>query len=145
MFLGEFAHAVDERGRLAIPAKFRPGLADGLVITRGFDPCLILWAVEEWRRVSERVGQLSLLHPDVRRVQRLLFSGATDTTPDRLGRVLIPAFLRQYAQLATDAMVVGVLTRIEIWSPDNWERERSTAEEEGQKLAQQLFELGVQV
>src|SRR5437870_3927339 len=109
MFLGTFTHSVDDRGRLAIPAKHRPALADGLVITRGFDPCLTIWDLDEWRRFSERVGELSQLHADIRRLQRLIFASATDVTPDRLGRILIPGFLREYASLdlGTEVYVVG--------------------------------------
>lgn len=143
IFLGEFEHALDERGRLAVPAKFRSGLAGGVVITRGFDRCLVLWPIDEWRQFSERVTQPSFLHADVRRVQRLLFSGATDTTPDRLGRILIPAFLRGYAELEDTAVIIGVHNRIEVWNPDRWRLERAAAEDDSSRLAQQLFELGV--
>ncbi len=143
MFLGEFEHALDDKGRLAIPAKFRPALADGLVITRGLDKCLFVWSMEEWRTVAEKLSQFSLMHADARRLHRLLFAGATDTAPDRLGRVLVPSFLREYAELRDGVVVVGLLHRLEIWSRVNWQSERSLAEQESSQLAEHLFALGV--
>lgn len=142
MFLGEFEHAVDDKGRLAIPAKFRSSLADGLVMTRGFDTCLFVWPMEEWRLVAQKLAQLSLMHADARRLQRLLFAGATDTTPDRLGRVLVPLFLRDYAQLRDAVVVIGLLNHLEIWSRANWQTERGLAEQESAQLAEHLFNLG---
>ncbi len=146
-FLGTFTHSLDDRGRLAIPAKYRPGLADGLVITRGFDPCLHIWDMDEWRRFSVRLGELSLLHGEIRRLQRLIFSAATDATPDRLGRILIPDYLRQYASLELNkaVLIVGDGNRAEVWSPEHWESERSTTERDAPKIAQQLAELGIQL
>lgn len=144
LFLGEFEHAVDERGRIAIPAKFRPGLADGMVVTRGFDHCLVIWPMEEWRLIAERLRLLPFMHADARRLQRLVLSGATDTVPDRLGRILIPAFLRAYAELEEVAVVVGVHDRVEVWSRAHWDQERATAEADSARLAEDIFNLGVQ-
>ncbi|OGG45992.1 MAG: cell division/cell wall cluster transcriptional repressor MraZ [Candidatus Handelsmanbacteria bacterium RIFCSPLOWO2_12_FULL_64_10] len=143
MFLGEFEHAVDDRGRLAVPAKFRAGLADGMVVTRGIEHCLIVWPMEEWRVITDKLRQFPLMNADARRLLRLLLSGATDATPDRLGRILVPGFLRQYADLTDTAVLVGVLDTIEIWSRANWEAERSSAEAEGSQMAEHLFSLGV--
>jgi MraZ protein len=147
MFLGTFTPTVDDRGRLAIPTKYRPALADGLVITRGFDPCLTLWDLDEWRGFSERVGELSLLQTDGRRLQRHIFAGATDAVPDRLGRILIPAYLREYAslELGAEVFVAGARNRVEVWSRENWENESSTNGREGQRIAQQLADLGLQL
>ena len=143
MFLGEFEHALDDKGRLAIPAKFRPALADGMVITRGLDACLFVWPMEDWRVVAQKLAQLSLMHADARRLQRLLFAGATDTAPDRLGRVLVPSFLRDYAELREAVVVVGLLNHLEIWGRANWQTERALAEQERSQLAEHLFALGV--
>src|SRR5438309_10332132 len=113
MFLGEFEYALDDKGRIAIPAKFRPGLMDGLVVTRGIDRCLFVWPMEEWRAIAENLTRLSLLQLDARRIHRLLFAGAMDTVPDRLGRILLPGYLREYAELHDAAVFVGLLNRIE--------------------------------
>ena len=143
MFLGEFEHSLDDKSRLAIPAKFRPELGQGLVLTRGLDRCLFVWTMAEWNTVAERLGRLSLMHAEARRLQRLLFSGAVDTQLDRLGRVLIPSFLRSYAGLGDMAVVAGVLNRIEIWDREQWAVERAAAEEQSAELAEHLSELGL--
>jgi MraZ protein len=143
VFLGEFEHSLDDKGRLAIPAKFRPELGQGLVLTRGLDRCLFGWPLAEWRSVAEKLGRLSMMHADARRLQRLLFSGALDTQLDRLGRVLVPSFLRSYAGLQDVTVVAGVLNRIEIWDRSQWAAERSAAEEQSSELAEHLSELGL--
>lgn len=143
MFLGEFEHALDDRGRIAIPAKFRAELTGGLVVTRGLDRCLFIWPMDGWRQIAQKLSQLSLMDADSRRIHRLLFSGATDTLPDRLGRILVPSFLRDYAELRDAVVVVGVLNRIEIWSRTNWQAERSLAEANSAQLAEHLFRLGI--
>ena len=143
MFLGEFDHSLDDKGRLAIPAKFRPELSQGLVLTRGLDRCLFAWPMAEWSAVAEKLGRLSLMHAEARRLQRLLFAGAVDTQLDRLGRVLVPAFLRSYAGLQDAAVVAGVLNRIEIWDRAQWAAERNAAEEQSAELAEHLSSLGL--
>ena len=143
MFLGEFGHTLDDRGRLSIPARYRPELANGLVVTRGLDRCLFVWPMDEWRPIAEKLSQLSLMDADARRIHRLLFSGATDTAPDRLGRILLPAFLREYAELADKVVVVGLLNRLEIWSEANWGTERAQDEAGSAQLAEHLFSRGI--
>jgi MraZ protein len=143
MFLGEFEHALDERGRLAIPAKFRPALAEGMVVTKGIDRCLVIWTMDDWRAFTDDLRQMPLMAGDARRMQRFFLAGAADAVPDRLGRILIPAPLRAYAQLADQAVVIGVGDRVEIWSTANWEQERSSAEDQSSELAEHLFTLGV--
>src|SRR3954453_624473 len=106
MFLGECGHRLDDRGRIAVPAKWRPELGEGLVVTRGLDRCLFLWPMDEWRTIAAKLSQLSLMQADARRIHRLLFSGATDTAPDRLGRILLPSFLRDYAELRDSVVLV---------------------------------------
>ncbi|HEY8477848.1 MAG TPA: division/cell wall cluster transcriptional repressor MraZ [Chloroflexota bacterium] len=143
MFLGEYEHTIDEKGRLAIPARFRPQLNDGLVVTRGFDRCLFIWPMEQWRSIAEKLARLPLMQAEARRIHRLLFSGAVDTQMDRTGRVLIPQFLRTYAELSEQVVVVGLLNRVEIWSKTNWEAERTAAEEQSAQLAEHLADLGI--
>src|SRR5215204_2177219 len=116
LFLGEFEHSIDDKGRLAVPARFRPALEDGLFITRGLDRCLVIWDGDSWRAVSERVRTLSLWDGDARRMQRLFFSGAASGQLDKLGRMVIPQYLRSYAAIDTEVVVVGLADRIEVWS-----------------------------
>jgi MraZ protein len=138
LFLGEFEHSIDDKGRLAVPARFRPALQDGLVITRGLDRCLVIWDSESWRAQAERVRTLNPWQSDARRLQRHFFSGAVPAQPDKLGRIVLPQFLREYAQLDTDVVVVGLADRVEVWSRDEWQRERSEAERGSAELAEHL-------
>jgi MraZ protein len=143
MFLGEFEHAVDDRGRVAIPSRFRPALSDGLVIAKGIERCLVIWPIDDWRAFTQELGGMSHMAGDARRLQRFFLAGAADSTTDRLGRVLIPATLRAYAQLAEQAVIIGVGNRVEVWSPSNWEQERSSAENQSAELAEHVFTMGV--
>jgi MraZ protein len=138
VFLGEFDHSLDDKGRLAVPARFRAALDDGLVITRGLEPCLVIWDTDSWRGISERVRTLNQWQGDARRMQRLFFSGASPAQLDKLGRVVIPQFLREYAQLDGEVVVVGLGDRIEVWAREAWARERAQAERDSAELAEHL-------
>ena len=138
VFLGEFEHSLDDKGRLAVPARFRPALDDGLYITRGLDPCLVIWDTDSWRAISDRVRTLNLWQGDARRMQRLFFSGASAAQLDKLGRFVIPHYLREYAQLESDAVVVGLGDRIEVWARSAWHAERAQAERNSAELAEHL-------
>jgi MraZ protein len=138
LFLGEFEHSIDDKSRLAVPARFRPGLEDGLVITRGLDRCLVIYDSDSWRTMAEKVRTLNAWQGDARRMQRHFFSGAVPAQPDKLGRVVIPQFLRTYAGLDSEVVVVGLADRIEVWSKNEWERERSQAEHDSAELAEHL-------
>jgi MraZ protein len=128
MFLGEFVHTIDEKGRLTIPAKFRADLASGLVVTRGIDRCLAIYPLEEWERLAERVSALPMTDRRARAFRRLVFASASDAVPDKQGRMLIPPRLRAYASLDGDAVVTGLDTYIEVWNPDAWASERERVE-----------------
>lgn len=138
LFLGEFEHTIDDKSRLAVPARFRAALQDGLFITRGLDRCLVIWDADSWRAQAERVRSLNPWQGDARRLQRHFFSGAVPAQPDKLGRIVIPQFLREYAQLDADVIVVGLADRIEVWARGEWERERSEAERGSAELAEHL-------
>ncbi len=143
MFLGEYEHSLDDKGRLAIPARFRAGLADGLYLTRGLDRCLVIWPPDGWRAMSDRLNGLSIWQADARRLQRLFFSGAVNLVPDKLGRVVVPQYLREYAELADDTVVVGVHDRVEIWSKARWDAERGDYESNAAELAEHLASQGL--
>ncbi len=133
MFLGEFAHTVDDKGRLTVPAKFRAELESGLVVTRGIDRCLAIYPLEEWNRLAERVSGLPMTDRRARAFRRLVFANASDAAPDKQGRVLIPPGLREYAGIDGDVVVTGLNTYIEVWNTDAWdeERERVEGDDEG--------------
>ncbi len=141
MFLGRFSHNLDAKGRLAIPAKFRGALADGLVVTRGIDRCLSVYPLAAWQTLAERVSALSISDPDARQFRRIVFAEAADEALDSQGRIVVGAELRRYAALDREAVVVGMNTYIEIWNPERWERLTATVEDEGTGIAQRLADL----
>ncbi len=143
MFLGEFQHTVDQKGRLAIPAKFREELADGAVVTRGLDKCLVIYPGSEWASLAERVSRLPQTQPNVRTLSRLLFSGAVDLSLDSQGRTILPQYLRKYAGIAANVAVIGLYQRIEVWGLDEWNAVKATTEAAGGSLAEQLADLGI--
>ncbi|MFO7741532.1 MAG: division/cell wall cluster transcriptional repressor MraZ [Anaerolineae bacterium] len=130
MFLGEFVHVLDSKGRLTIPAKFRAELDTGLVVTRGIDRCLAVFPKPEWQQLAEQVSELPLTNRQARAFQRLLFANASEVAPDNQGRVLIPPRLREYAALDGEVVVAGLNTHIELWNPEAWNREREQLEGE---------------
>jgi MraZ protein len=128
MLLGEFRHTIDEKGRLTIPAKFRGLLAAGMVITRGFDRNLMAFSLEGWEELAARVKSLPWSDPSAREFRRRVFSGAVDLVPDRQGRVLLPPYLREFANIEDDVVITGMLDHLEIWNEQAWEPVREAAE-----------------
>jgi MraZ protein len=120
MFLGQYHHNLDEKGRLTIPAKFREALVDGAYLTQGFDRNLRLLTESDFNLLAEKINRMSMTDPGIRQLRRLIFSHASEVQLDRLGRTLVPQFLREFAGLDTEAIIVGVGEAIEIWSPENW-------------------------
>lgn len=143
MFLGQFEHTIDEKGRLTLPARFRPGLAAGVVVTLGLDGCLFVFPRTKWDELAARIEALPITNPDARNFARLMFANADDSEPDRQGRILIPAYLRSYAQLESSAIVTGLNSRIELWNPARWEEVRAMTVERGGLIAEQLAGLGI--
>jgi MraZ protein len=143
MFLGEYEHNIDDKGRLAIPARFREELGEGLIITRGFDRCLMGFPRAMWDQLAQQVSALSLGQGDARNLRRLLFSGAADVQLDRQGRVLIPQNLREYAGITEPVIVAGLNTHFEIWSRDSWREVLESLDVNGGLIAEQLAKLGV--
>ncbi len=141
MFLGQYDHTIDDKGRLAIPARFRAELAEGLYLTAGVDRCLTILTPRAWQVMAEGIANLPWLNSDARQVQRSLFAAATHLVPDKLGRVVIPQYLRTHAGLDAEVVVAGVYDRIEIWDRAAWERSRSDFLERGPEQVQGLAEL----
>jgi MraZ protein len=139
MFLGEYSYTLDDKGRITLPAKFRDQLAQGVVITRGLDRCLFVFKFEDWKRfTSEMPGRLPITQKSARDFSRFFFSGAVDVIPDKQGRVLIPPFLREYADLRDEAMVIGVNTRLELWAPEQWREALMDVESNAEMIAEQF-------
>ena len=123
MFLGQFNHSVDAKGRLTIPVRFRSALASGACVTQGFDRHLIVYTTDSFDRLAQRAAQLSATDPEARAVRRVIFGGATEVELDAVGRILIPPFLREYAGLDGETTVVGAGEYFEIWSAAAWNAE----------------------
>ncbi len=123
MFMGEFTHAIDDKGRMTIPAKFRPELAPGAVITRGFEKCLLIYTSDAFKTLVARAKSLSPTDPDQRALLRVTFSGASEASLDKQGRVTIPPFLRTYAGLDSEGVIIGVGDYAEVWNKAEWENQ----------------------
>jgi MraZ protein len=136
MLLGEYELRLDHKGRLAIPARFREAFRDGLVLSRGFDKCLIVYTAEEWEKVAEKLVALPLTQLNPRRISRFTFSGAFDLKLDRQGRVIIPMTLRQYAEMDDEAIVVGAYSHLQIWSKKLWMTEKEFMSEHAADIAE---------
>lgn len=143
MFLGEYEHTIDGKGRLTIPARFRAELAQGMVVTRGLDGCLLIYPLPEWEKLAAKVNGLPLTKKDARTFTRLIYSGATLCQPDRQGRILLPQYLREYANIDSQSVIIGLFSRLEIWNPQRWQEVRRKVEEEGDAIAEQLADLGI--
>lgn len=142
MFIGEFKHSIDEKGRVSLPAKFRAELASGCVITRGLDKCLWVYPMNEWEKLAEKISELPLTQKNARSFSRLMLAGASDTDLDRVGRINLPSYLRDYANIKKDVVVVGIYSRIEIWPADVWADFKKQMEESGDEIAENLSEIG---
>jgi len=126
MFVGEYSHNLDAKGRLAIPYRMRRELEDGAVVTRGIDGCLSLYTKEEWDKLASRIAALPLSDPKARRFSRFFLAGAAEVEFDKQGRILLPPYLREYANFATEVVIAGVYNRIEIWSKDAWTAQQAS-------------------
>ena len=144
MFLGQYHHNLDEKGRLTIPARFRDALAEGAYLTQGFDRNLRLLTQADFEVMAEMVNRLSMTNPDIRQLRRLIFANASEVQLDRIGRTLIPQFLRDFAGLDSEAVVVGVGEAIEIWSPEAWAEQEGMIQD-AEANAQRFAELDLSI
>lgn len=143
VFIGEFQHSLDNKGRLIIPSKFREGLGERFVLTKGLDNCLFVYPLSEWHNFEEKLKTLPLTSRDARAFVRFFFSGATECELDKQGRILLPANLREYSGIEKDAVVIGVSTRVEIWSLEEWNRYNSDTIMGYDKIAERMEQLGI--
>jgi MraZ protein len=142
MFIGEFTHNVDDKGRVTIPARYREELEEGAYVTRGLDGCLVLYPEPEWKALTEKVKALPMTDRRARDFRRFFFGSAVDVAPDRQGRILLPSYLREYASLGSEVTVVGMDTYVEIWNPETWQTTRQSVEED-EDNAERWAELGI--
>jgi MraZ protein len=149
VFRGQYEHAIDGKGRTSVPSRFREVLGSDetkLVVTTGLDPCLVAYPMQEWRRFEERLAALPRFDPSVAMIRRIYVSGAVEVEIDKLGRVLIPAALREYAALARDALWAGMGRHLELWSKARFDELRSSVladPSQREEMARRLAELGL--
>ncbi|MGO4887883.1 division/cell wall cluster transcriptional repressor MraZ [Anaerobacillus sp. MEB173] len=140
MFMGEYRHNVDEKGRMIIPARFREELGTTFVITRGMDKCLFVYPEEEWKLLEQKLKTLPFTKKDARAFTRFFFSGATECELDKQGRVNIAGPLREFAQLEKECVIIGVSNRVEIWSKEIWEDYFKESEEAFSDIAEGIVD-----
>lgn len=143
MFIGEYQHSTDEKGRLAIPAKFRATLGERAVITRGLDRCLFLFNGTDWEELAKKIAAMPITDVNARGFGRLMLAGAMETPLDAQGRILLPDYLRTYAGIGKQAVIAGLYSRIEIWNEDTWKKYKAETESQSNEIASRLSELGI--
>jgi len=143
MFMGEFQHNIDVKGRIIVPAKFREGLGEHFVVTRGLDKCLFAYPMDEWKILEEKLKKLPLTKKDARAFTRFFFSGAIECEIDKQGRINIPQPLRNYASLEKECVVIGVSNRIELWASDSWNEYFDDSEESFAEIAENLMDFDI--
>jgi len=143
MFIGEYSHSIDPKKRLAVPVKFRVGLKNKAVVTRGLDKCLFIYPMKVWEEIAGKLGTLPVGEASTRSFIRLMLSGAVDVDVDKQGRVLVPDYLKTYAGLKKQVVITGVYNRLEVWDEDKWRKYKNNSEKNTDEIAEQLGKLGV--
>ena len=144
MFIGEYRHSVDEKGRIAVPTKYRDQLLRGAVVTRGLDRCLFIYPMHAWEELAQRLAALPLSKSNTRSFARFLLAGAMDVELDKQGRIVLPEYLRSFAGIQKSVVLAGLFNRIEVWDEEQWNRYRGAAEQGSAEVAEALGqELGV--
>lgn len=143
MFIGEYEHSIDTKGRLIIPVKFRDELGDTFIITKGLDNCLFVYPKFEWNIFETKLKKLPLTSKDARAFVRFFFSGAIECEIDKQGRILIPSNLRNHAKLEKDTVIIGVSNRVEIWSKVEWKTYNEDENLSYENIAEKMADLGI--
>lgn len=142
MLIGEYTHTLDKKKRLSLPAKFRKELGKKVILTHGLDNCLFLYPIKEWVKVSEKLSELGVGKADTRGFNRFMLAGAVEINLDSIGRILIPDFLKDFANLKTKVVIIGVHSRAEVWNKESWESYKKQIEKKADALAQKLGDIG---
>jgi MraZ protein len=143
MFIGEYSHNLDDKGRMAVPAQFRRDLSKGAVVTRGLDNCLFLYTKTEWEKLAEKLANLPISQSNTRAFSRLMLAGAMDVEMDKQGRVILPEYLRSFAGIKKNLVIAGLYNRLEIWDQELWNTYKKQTEVESGAIAEKMGELGV--
>jgi len=142
MLIGEYTHTVDDKKRISLPVRFRKELGKKVIVTHGLDNCLFLYAPKQWEKISDSLSQMSMLQADSRSFSRFMLAGAVEVDVDTLGRILIPEFLRDFADLKSRVVFAGVHSRIEIWNDKRWVDYKRRIETQADMLAEKLGGVG---
>jgi len=143
MFIGEYKHNLDVKGRVAVPAKFRSMLKKGAVVTKGLDNCLFLYSKDQWKKIAEKIASLPVSQSKARAFGRMMLAGAMDVDFDKQGRINLPEYLRIFGNLKKKAIIAGLYDRLEIWDETAWEKYKTSTEKQSSDIAEALGELGV--
>ncbi len=143
MLIGEYLHTLDNKKRISLPAKFRKEVGRKVVVTRGLDSCLFMYPQKAWEKIASKVSDLPVGQADTRGMSRFLLAGAVEVEVDSAGRILIPDFLKDFADLKTRVVLAGVSDRIEIWNEKTWEEYKRRIEKSADQMAQTLGDLGI--
>jgi len=143
MLIGEYTHSLDAKGRVSIPVKFRSELGSSAIVTRGLDNCLFIYPKGEWEIMVEKIANLPVSSSKARAFARHMLSGAMEVEIDKLGRCLIPGYLRDFAGVKKETVLTGVSDRIEVWNKSSWDSYRKTTEKDVNAIAEDLGELGI--
>ncbi len=143
MFIGEYNHNLDVKGRMAVPVKFRQDLKEGAVITKGLDNCLFLYTKEKWEAEARKFANLPINQSKSRAFARHMLAGAMDVEFDSQGRVTLPEYLRKFAGLKKKVIIAGMYDRLEIWNADKWNEYKTEMEENSDNIAEELGEIGI--
>ncbi len=143
MFIGEYQHTLDPKNRVIMPSKFREKLGDSFVMTKGLDNCLFVYSSEEWSIVEEKLKSLPMTNKDARAFVRFFFAGACECELDKQGRIVMPTNLKEYAKIDKELVIIGVSTRIEIWSKDEWNKFNNDANISYEDVAEKMSQLGI--
>ncbi len=143
MLIGEYTHTIDSKKRVSLPAKFRKEMGKKVIMTHGLDNCLFVYTLAEWKKVSEKLSQLSIGQSDQRGFNRFMLAGAVEVNIDSIGRMLVPDFLKSFAKLKTKVVLAGVHSHIEIWDEKAWKGYKEKIQGQADSLAEKLGEIGV--
>lgn len=143
MFIGEYQHSIDDKGRVAVPAKFRATLGERAIVTRGLDHCLFIFSAAEWEELAKKLIALPLAQANSRAFTRLMLAGAMEVDLDSQGRMLVPDYLRVYAHLKKQIIAAGLYNRIELWDEAAWKKYKTQTESDSDEIAERLSELGI--
>lgn len=143
MFIGEYQHNLDDKGRLAVPAKFRTLLEQGAVVTKGLDNCLFLYPKDKWEKIAQKFANLPISQAKARAFSRHMLAGAMNVEFDSQGRITLPEYLRKFANLNKKTIIAGLFDRLEIWNEEDWNKFKANSEKSSESIAESLKEMGI--